>query len=535
MRFQFFAVPDRSKDRSFRKFAVTLCMIVLSVFVLSAASLADDLVVPEIDNDQAAAVIDEKPAERKGKPLKAVRIEFHEDINPLSGALFKRRFEQAVRDGAEMIVIDIDSPGGYLSTTLDLVRMIEEAKGVRTVAYISREAISGAAILALATDQIVMLPLTRIGDAGMIVMGEDSAFRYAPEKARSLLAQQLRDLATQKGRPPSLVEAMVDKDLVIFKSTRKDDGTVRYISDREWNSMEDTDDWDKGKVVREAPGNTFFTANAERAVELGVAEQVIDSPAGLAAAINALEPIPMIRPSGVDVLILVLNSSFVTWLLLVVGLIALVIELGMPGVGIGGLVSILCFGLFFWSRFLGGTSGWFEVILFVIGVAFVMLEVLVIPGVGIAGIGGGLLILFSLVMASRRVLLPESSRDLTSLLSDVGIVLAAFVGFAIGLAILAKYLGELPIISRLALAPMSQDEAAPVASLAGGGGMIDVPAYDRVEVGDIGRTLGALRPSGRIQIDDDILDVVTEGDFIAGDSEVRIITKQGRKIVVRQV
>jgi membrane-bound serine protease (ClpP class) len=148
----------------------------------------------------------------------------------------------------------------------------------------------------------------------------------------------------------------------------------------------------------------------------------------------------MIRPSGVDVLILVLNSNFVTWLLLVVGLIALVVELGMPGVGIGGLISILCFGLFFWSRFLGGTSGWFEVILFVIGVSFVMLEVLVIPGVGIAGIGGGLLILFSLVMASRRVLIPESSRDFTSLMADIGIVLGAFVGFAIGLAILAQYL-----------------------------------------------------------------------------------------------
>lgn len=509
--------PNLKMDRSV--FRVLHCLFL-------AVSLAVAWPSPSVGDDAVA----DKPA-----PRKAVRIEFHEDINPLSGALLKRRFEQAVRDGAEMIVIDIDSPGGYLSTTLDLVRMIEEATEVRTVAYVSREAISGAAILALATDEIVMLPLTRIGDAGMIVMGEDSAFRYAPEKARSLLAQQLRDLATKTGRPPALAEAMVDKDLVVFKATHKQDGTVRYISDREWNSMEDTDAWDKGKVVREASGNTFFTANAERAVELGIANQVIDNPAALAAAIGALEPIGVIQPSGVDVLILVLNSSFVTWLLLVIGLIALVIELGMPGVGIGGLVSILCFGLFFWSRFLGGTSGWFEVILFLIGVSFVMLEILVLPGIGVAGVGGGLLILFSLVMASRRVLLPESSRDLASLMSDIGIVFGALVGFAIGLAILAKYLGELPIISRLALAPMPQDDAAPVASLAGGGVMIDTPAYDRVEIGDIGRTLGPLRPSGRIQINDDIIDVVTEGDFIASDTEVRVFAKQGHKIIVRQV
>lgn len=493
---------------------------------------------------EEAPVAGDVPAGGAATGRKAVMIQLHEDINPLSGALLKRRFEQAVRDGAEIVVLDIDSPGGYLSTTLDLVRMIEEADSVHTVAYISREAISGAAILALATDQIVMLPRARIGDAGMIVMGEDSAFRYAPEKARSLLAQQLRDLAEKRGRPASLAEAMVDKDLVIFKASRKDDGTVRYLSDREWESMNDTDDWDKGKVVREAPGNTFFTANGERAVELGVAELLLEKPDALAAAIGAIDPITLIRPSAVDTVILVLNSSFVTWLLLVIGLIALVVELGAPGMGVGGLISILCFGLFFWSRFLGGTSGWFEVILFAIGVAFVMLELLVIPGVGVAGVGGGLLILVSLVMASRRVMMPESSRDLTSLLADVGIVLAAFVGFAIGLAFLAKYLGELPIISRLALAPISQEELSPVASLASGsmasgsmagGSMAGLGGGPQIAVGDLGVSLGPLRPSGKMMLGDDILEVVSEGDYVPDGAAIKVIATHGHRVVVRKV
>jgi len=491
---------------------------------------------PANEPDEPAVAPDEPANERAAKRglRRAVMIKFHEDINPLSGALLKRRFEQAVSDGAETIILDIDSPGGYVSTTLELVRMIESATEVHTVAFISREAISGAAILALATDEIVMLPLARIGDAGMIVMGEDSAFRYAPEKARSLLAQQLRDLATKHDRPPSLAEAMVDKDLVVFKATRKEDGTIAYFSEREWNALEDTEAWIKGRVIREASGNMFFTANGERAVELGMAELLINQPGELAAKLGVMEPIGVIRPSPVDTLILILNSSAVTWLLLVIGLIALVIELGAPGIGVGGLVSILCFGLFFWSRFLGGTSGWFEVILFVIGVAFVMLELMVIPGVGIAGIGGGLLILFSLVMASRRVLMPESSRDLTHLLSDVGTVLGAFIGFAIGLAFLAKYLGELPIISRLALAPMSSEDGPAVASLAGGAS-VQAPAYERISIGDVGRTLGPLRPSGRVQIDEEIVDVVTEGDFIADQTEVKVISVMGRRVVVRQV
>ncbi len=509
-----------------RSLLICLGVAVLLTLVPPSIAATQDNVAGE--GPGAVEPEDRTPAEG----LSAVRIRFHEDINPLSGALFKRRFNQAIRDGAELIVLDIDSPGGYLSTTLDLVRLIEES-GVRTVAFIEHEAISGAAILALATDQIVMLPRARIGDAGMIVMGEDSAFRYAPEKARSLLAQQLRDLADRRGRPQALAEAMVDKDLVVFKSSRKEDGEVRYLSDRDWDSLEDADDWERGVVVREAPGNTFFTANGARAVELGVAELLIEDSDQLAAVIGAADPIRLITPSSVDTLILLLNSSFITWLLLVIGLIALVVELGAPGVGVGGLISILCFGLFFWSRFLGGTSGWFEVMLFLIGVSFVMLELLVIPGVGIAGVGGGLLILFSLVMASRRFMVPESTRDVTSLISDVGVVLAAFVGFAIGLAVLAKYLGELPIISRLALTPVIPAETPAVASLAAT--TIESSPYDQIEVGAVGQALGPLRPSGKMMLGEEIIDVATEGDYVADGLEVKVVAVQGRKIVVRKV
>ncbi len=467
-------------------------------------------------------------------PRTAVIIQLHEDINPLSGALLKRRFEQAVERGVDIVVLDIDSPGGYLSTTLELVRMIEDATQVETVAYVEREAISGAAILALATDRIVMLPRARIGDAGMIIMGEDSAFRYAPEKARSLLAQQLRDLAEKHGRPTALVEAMIDKDLIVTRATRTEDGEVRYLSNRDWDALDNREQWEKGPVVREAPGNTFFTANGARAVELGVAEQVIDDREQLAVAIGAIGPIPVIQPSSVDTLILILNSPVVTWLLLVIGLIALVIELGAPGMGVGGMVSILCFGLFFWSRFLGGTSGWFEVILFVIGLVFLMLEIFIIPGIGVAGITGGLMVLFSLVMASRRFMMPESARDLSELMTDIGVVLAAFVGFAIGLGVLARYLGELPMISRMALAPVQLDDDGAVGSLAAGNANGE-PAWQRVQIGDVGQTLGPLRPSGKMLLHDDVVDVVSEGDFVAADTQVRVVAAQGRRIVVRSV
>jgi membrane-bound serine protease (ClpP class) len=499
-----------------------------------AAAVANDE-APLEGKDGTDADGPDADANKTASAVKTVMIRFHQQIDPLSGALLRRRYETAVREGAKRIVLDIDSPGGYLSTTLDLVRMIEEARdgeGIETIAYIGREAISGAAILALAADRILIASRGRIGDAGMIVMGEDSAFRYAPEKARSLLAQQIRDLASRHGRPEALAETMVDKDRVVTKCLRKSDGEVRYMTDREWAALESPDAWDKGAVVREASGGMFFTANGQRAVELGMADLVVDDLAALPAAIGVEGPVPLILPSGVDTLILILNSAPVTWLLLVIGLIALVIELGAPGVGLGGLISILCFGLFFWSRFLGGTSGWFEVILFLIGLVFIGLELVVIPGTGVAGISGVGMVLAALVLASRRVMMPESARDLTSLMSDVGVVIAALVGFVLGMMLLGKYLGELPLLSRLALAPTAADSVPSVATLTAGERAIAVDR-ETLAAGTVGVTLGPLRPSGKLRVGDAIFEVVTEGDFVGDGVEVTIVAAKGNRYVVR--
>ncbi len=473
-------------------------------------------------------------AEEASVPVRAVIIEFHEAITPLSGALLKRRFEQAQADGAAIIVLDIDSPGGYVSTTLELVDMLEAATDVTTIAYIEKEAISGAALLSLAADKIAIGPQALIGDAGMIMMGEDAAFRYVPEKERSYLAQRVRTIAEKAGRPASLAEAMVDKDLVVYKVTKKSDGSIDYFSEKEWDSLENADQWEQGKPVREAGGHTFFTATGTRAVELGIADLTVAERGQLASAIGAIEPMPVIRGTWVDTLILVLNYPFITGLILVIGLVALVIECSMPGIGLGGLTSILCFGLFFWSRFLGGTSGWFEVILFFVGLCFILLEVFVIPGVGIAGIGGTVLMLFALFLASRRVIMPESARDTQSLLVDVLTVLGSLVGFCVAMMFVARYLGDLPIASRLALSPPGNDDLPAVASLAApaSGELFDA---DLIEIGQQGRAMGPLRPSGRIIVGEHLVDVVTEGDFVDHDVVVKVVAKRGSRIIVRPV
>ncbi len=519
-----------------------LGVLAFCVLSLSAALQPTDSTTWAVDTDtkveepgEAAANAPEAtanaPEAAKANRRSAIIIPLHEDINPLSGALLKRKFNEAVDSDIDVIIFDIYSPGGWTKVTIELMDMIESAKGVETVAFIEKDAISGAALVSMSCDKIIMLPGARMGDAGEIVMGEDGAWRFTEAKSRSVIAQRARDAAEATGRPLALAEKMCDKDMIVYESTHKTDGRVKYISDKEWASMKDTDDWNKGKPVREASADMFFTTNGRRAAELGIADQTIQSRHELADALNVNSPIPEIQRSWVDTLILILNSGPVTFLLLVVGMIALVVELGAPGVGVGGLLSILCFGLFFWSRFLGGTSGWFEVVLFLIGLTFIAMELFVIPGFGVAGVTGLVMTFGALVMASRRVLLPTSGEDFSSLGTDVLIVLGSFLGFLIALVFLANYMGHIPGLSRLTLKPQVALDSVPVDT----NSEELLPGWQRVAVGDVGETISPLRPSGKMQVGDHMVDVVTEGDFVDPGTMVKVIGKQGARVVVRPV
>lgn len=152
------------------------------------------------------------------------------------------------------------------------------------------------------------------------------------------------------------------------------------------------------------------------------------------------------------------------------------------------------------------------------------------PGFGVAGVSGLVLTFGSLVMASRRVAWPESGEALASWGVDVLTVVGAFAGFLIALLVLAHYIGDIPGLSRLTLRPqlagdgVAQGESSDQPALAG---------WQRLQVGDVGQTISALRPSGKIQFGDDIVDVVTEGDFVEAATPVRVIRKQGARVVVR--
>lgn len=454
------------------------------------------------------------------------------EISPFSEAFFVRKLAKAEEMGADVVVVEIDSPGGYVDSSVSLAVTLRDTTWATTVAYIPREALSGAAIMSLGCDQILMNKNAYIGDAGPIFMDENFLFRHAPEKIRSDLVTKVRGLAEDTNRPPAIAEAMVDMDLEVFKVTHADSGEISYMSDAELNALDDPTEWRKGALLEASKKGQFLEVRGGTAVEIGLADGLAKSRAEVAAKFGQrAEDMILLESSWVDTLVMILNFRFVTVLLFIVGLIAAYMELAAPGIGIGGLIAGLCFGLFFWSRFLGGTAGWLEVLLFLSGIVFLLVEMFVIPGFGFAGFGGILLMLTSLVMASQRFAGADglSLKDLT----NTTLMLAgAGVGSIVGMFIASKYFGGLNLFQRLTLEP-------PVPVTAAAGTLAAGPQQDGqlspISIGDEGVADSALRPSGRVLFGETYRDVITDGSFVEKGARVRVIKVSGTHITVREI
>ena len=262
------------------------------------------------------------------KPTRVALIRFEGMIQPLREQYFYRKVDKARAAEADLVIVEINSPGGYVDSSLNLAQHLRNLSWWRTVVYIQHEALSGAAIMALGADEIVMAPHARLGDAGPIFQGEDALFRHAPEKIRTNLVRHVRDLAQAAGRPPALAEAMVDMDLVVYRATNRETGEVTFMSDPEFQSLDDPDKWEKGPPVHESRKGLFLEVNGQRAVELGLADATAGNLQQVAARYGVpVQDIIVFSSDWVDTTVMVLNSWLVTMLLFVVGLIALYIEL----------------------------------------------------------------------------------------------------------------------------------------------------------------------------------------------------------------
>ncbi|RMG37702.1 MAG: hypothetical protein D6725_08535 [Planctomycetota bacterium] len=467
---------------------------------------------------------------------KAVLIRIDGVIDPVTAGFVERELRRAVNAGMNLVIVQIDSPGGELFSSLTIARALAdlEQHKIRTVAYVPERALSGGAIVALGCDEIYMHPDAKLGDAAPISLQPGGQFERAPEKILSVLREELRQLGERKNRPPSLLMAMADKDLPVYRVRDKKTGRVTYLSDLE--IAEEPERWERGPLVPETRPENLLTVNGVRAHELQLAEPPVDGWEALMTRLGLpaeTRLVPRTR-SWVDTLVWYLNHPAVTFLLILGGILCLYLE-AFTATGLFAIGAAVCFSLFFWSRFLGGTAGWLEVVLLVLGLTCLALEVFVIPGFGIFGISGILLCLASLVLASQTFVIPHTDAELHQMVYSVGTVLGAFLTLIAVASFLGAYLPKAPLLRRLVLTPYPQhDDREPHLDPRVVKGLLNDEPYAHL-LHQEGRAVTDLRPAGKALIGGELVHVISNGQFVPAQTRVEVIDVRGNEVIVRPV
>ncbi len=442
----------------------------------------------------------------------------------------RRRLKIAVGENANYIILQLDSEAGE---TLDVASLANEIRAMKIesgsvplkfVAWVPPgRALGASTFLALACSEIVLGKDAVLGD-----------FSYLKEDdqadTRRRAAEMLAELARDQGYPALLFQATLDPKLTLFRVKSKiDPGLEQLVTEKDflqdqqsaqprWNSF--------GRLVPQ--DGKHLRVTAALAQEMRVA---------LATDINTLEDlyqwcglepqrVRVARDNWLDQIDALFREPWVRFLLIMLGIIGLILELKLPGATLPGVLSAVCFVLFFWANSFVGQFTFLAVLLFILGLVLIAVEIFVIPGVSVPGIAGVLLVIVSLVLATLERM-PETSDDWVSLGRTLTLFALSMAAAIVGAFTLAWYLPSIPYANRLILKPPTDDADAEDQLGA-------APSYAAL-LGAMGVAATPLRPAGKVQFGEDFLDVVAEGDYVNAGSRVQVIEVEGNRIVVKEI
>ena len=399
--------------------------------------------------------------------------------------------EASEAEGA-VVLLDIDTFGGRVDAAVLIRDAVIEAP-VRTVAFIDPRAISAGALISLACEEIVIAPGGSIGAATPITGGATEKPEAADEKFMSYMRTEMRTTAERRGRRGDVAEAMVDREIEI-------EGVV-----------------ENGKVL---------TLTTEEALNLKIADHEAET---LEDALEVLglsgATIEERDLNWAEIVARAVSEPTVSSLLMSIGFLGILIELYQPGWGLPGVVGLLSLGTFFFGHHVAQLAGWEELLLFGLGAALMLLEVFVIPGFGIAGVSGAILmaagVLMSLLALDLRVSwdLGLVNRALVTL--STSIIITAVAGI-----FMVRLFPAMGAARRMVLSQSLGTEE--------GFSAHDVSEKESFPVGTIGEAITDLRPSGKIRVERMRLDAVSEGGYIAAGAGVKIIAWHSGNAVVRE-
>ncbi len=393
----------------------------------------------------------------------------------------RRVISEAEQNNAKAVLFKINTFGGRVDAATQIKDAILNSN-VMTIAFIDKRAISAGALISLSCEKIIMVPGASIGATTVV----DGAGQKQSEKYQSYMRSEMRATAEKNGRRTDIAEGMVDEKVIVPEL--KDDST------------------------------TLITLTAKEAAKYLIADSV------LASEKEALEAFGITNPQFVTIsanwaedVVRFLNNPIISSLLIMIGLVGLFTEIKTPGWGFAGTAAIIALALFFGTSYILQLASVIEILLFFAGVILLILEIFVIPGFGIFGIAGIVMMVLGLFLG----LLSDFELTDFSFVSFAVIQLAIiFVASAVLIFILYKFLPKSHAFQNLVLHSNIGIKTG-----------FSNQKYSFL-LNSVGESYTDLRPSGIVVIDGAKYDVVTEGDYILKGTPLKVIKIEGSRIVV---
>lgn len=415
------------------------------------------------------------PVQASADSAKVYIVPIEETVEDGLYAFLKRAIAEAEENKAKAIIFRINTPGGMVDSAWKIAKLFADTD-IKTIAWVDNHALSAGAYIALNAEEIYMSHNATMGAAAII----DQQGNAAGKKAQSSWQAAMKAAAEQNGRDPKFALAMTDEN----------------------NSL---DEYGAGQ-------GKLLTLTEKQALQAGYSEGTVKDQKDLLHTLKYDDAdVRHINESFAEKAARFLTNPVVIPILLTVGCIGLVIELFSPGFGLPGLTGLASLFLFFYGHLVAGLTGYESLIMFVLGIALILLE-LIVPG-GVIGAIGFASIIGSLFIAG------ENNTHMA-----LSILIALAVSLTVSILMVKVFGKQMKFFKRMILTDSTNSENGYVSNI------------NRLElIGRTGVAVTPLRPSGIAFIDEERIDVVSEGSFIAPGVEVKVVKTEGSRIVVREL
>lgn len=509
-------------------------------------------------------------------------------IDHVTLASLERRIARAVDEGCDAIVLELDTPGGRVDAALDICNLLKDRRSTpaNVVAWVRDDAISAGTLMALACREIVVSSQALMGDAAPIQVGLGALIEMAPAeraKVESPLIAEVLDSARRNHYDENLVRAFIAVGVRLWMLEHVRTGERIFVAAEEYEAIfgeepprqiasmtprsggavtpsfdprlapdpttgptrtpeeieaeiqfqqslppardplteADRADW---TLIRQViDDDALLTIKEPEARFYGLASATIDDETQLETFFGATSSVRY-AASWSEGLVRFLVSTPVRIVLMLVFVIGFLLEMIAPGTTVFGIAAASALAVLLGAPLLAGMAQWWDVALVLGGIALILVEIFLMPGIGVAGFLGAAMLLVGMVGTFVTGDL-DSPTGRAEMWRGLVSTFVAIFGAGVAAWLLSRQIHESPLMRRLVLeSEVGGDPTRRTETLLTAAGPADASTSAAgIEVGAEGTAHTDLRPSGTAEIGGRLVDVQAPGQFVEAGDAIRVI------------